>query len=1156
MINQVPVSACLICKNEEKTLENCLKSIRPYVKEIVIVDTGSTDGSPEIAKRYADKWELYTDCNDANGDIESFSQARNRSFELATYSTTLWCDGDDVLVGLENLEKYYEKFKDVKEPFFVQFPYEYAYDDKGKCTLRHYRERLFFHSNAFVWVNGVHEVRIPKDGKIFGCETQDDIIWQHKRQYVQKTIQPNRNLRILKAWYEKHGDVDARQLYYLGLEYGNVGDLANSKKMLNRYLELSGWDDEKYMALLRLMEYDLHEANYKAAIEHALEAVKIKEDWGEAYFILAKCHYFLANTGTDPEKNWNKCINFAKIGLSLPPTRTLLFVNPNERNIEIHRYLNVALGKLNRVEEALESVNSALRFDPENKELLLNKKIYQDAITRHQLIKSLNDMYFNNLINLETKERVVDVLNNVAESSPPPMVPALNRPEPASENKSIFKPYHRPAGYPRNVQEEDLPEAVITPHAQAWGIPETFVYDDLPLRMTDAQLQALVVAVWKEYMFHDELLSAISFLENAPNRVRHTNETEDILRKTKNMVAWINDPEEYDKGNSTLDSNGNMLSTDMTALTKELTGAAWARYVWMTDRMPDKEKSICDMACIDGQMTNRWGLKGYKNVAGIDCCTNSIKIANEKAAEFKTGARHILSYFDKAPELLKGEKFDTITCGDVYEHLLEPVKDLLVPARKLVKDDGRMLLTTPYGAWFRGKFLASAHPWLWANEGNHWLADKNRGHIIAPTVWSTAQHFREAGWWVKDCTFVSQWYKEVPDQGNVCVEAYASPPPGYENGKEIVFFLGNGMEEWTPHSVDITGIGGSELAAIHMSKRLAAKGHRVKVYSSCGKHGEGIYNGVEYYQTDKFHDIKCDILVVSRMASALGKEFNIKAKKKYLWVHDIFPKAFSEEVYNEVDKILALSAWHKNNILSIFPFVNPDKIIITQNGLDLTRFDVNEKRNPHKVVYSSSPDRGLPVLLQVWPQIRAAVPDAELHIFYGFEYWKKAADKNQLQLIDQIMNQMNALSSQGVNYHGRVNQTDLARHYKSAGVWAYSTWFSETSCISAMEAHAAGLAMVSSTIAALNETVADRGTLIPGDWLSPEYQKQFVKSVINALLFTKDEEREKLMSYAKEHFNWDKVASSWDIMFSEDLTKPKNKENVVYLNAYKPIVDR
>lgn len=107
---KAPISLCLIVKNEP-LLENCLNSIKDYVQEIIIVDTGSTDGTDLVAQKYATKYEKYTACNDPEtGLINNFSEARQRSFDLASQPWVMWMDADDEIVGGENLIKLVEKY--------------------------------------------------------------------------------------------------------------------------------------------------------------------------------------------------------------------------------------------------------------------------------------------------------------------------------------------------------------------------------------------------------------------------------------------------------------------------------------------------------------------------------------------------------------------------------------------------------------------------------------------------------------------------------------------------------------------------------------------------------------------------------------------------------------------------------------------------------------------------------------------------------------------------------------------------------------------------------------------------------------------------------------------------------------------------------------
>lgn len=148
----IEISLCMIVKNEEKVLDRCLMSIADLMDEIIIVDTGSSDRTKEIARKYTEhiydfEW------------VDDFSAARNFSFSKATKDYIYSADADEVLDG-ENREKF-RQLKEVLLPEIeiVQMRYcnqlaqgtAYNFDAE-------YRPKLYKRQREFVWIERVHEM--------------------------------------------------------------------------------------------------------------------------------------------------------------------------------------------------------------------------------------------------------------------------------------------------------------------------------------------------------------------------------------------------------------------------------------------------------------------------------------------------------------------------------------------------------------------------------------------------------------------------------------------------------------------------------------------------------------------------------------------------------------------------------------------------------------------------------------------------------------------------------------------------------------------------------------------------------------------------------------------------------------------------------------
>jgi len=1092
----------MIVRGESGQLENCLKSIRPYVAEICIVDTGSTDSSPDIARKYADKFEVYRGCNDDQDRIVDFSNAREKSFSLATQPWVMWIDGDDEVVGAEHLEALCKEYDAARngQPSMAMFPYEYAHDENGRCILIHYRERLVAPKESFHWVGMVHEVLVPNAGDV--RQQTDRIRIIHKRDASRKVIEPGRNLRILKAQYEKFGERDARHLYYLGIEYGNNGDIDNAIKFLTRYIELSGWDDEKYLAALQIADHYINRADYDNALLWSLKSIGIHEKWQGAYFRASKCCYFLAQRGKDAYRNWDRCVNFAQIGLNLPPVNTTLFVNPMEKDFDIHRYLNLALSKTGRTREALESVEKGLQAKPGFPELELNRRIYVEFLAKEDIRTAAKKLVDLGQMGASNRQLLEDILNGVP-----------------SIGEKIIQ-----ASTP--VQES---------------------LDTEPKNLSKEELLNHLIVLWKQLLLHDEVLGARSLLKNAPWGIRDHTTVIRMRAITDSMLTHIDDPEAYKTvyRNYKMDREAIPLPEPI-----KVKDGQFSRFNYLLEKleMLKAEKSepltVLDVGSLDGWVTNRIGLLGYK-AFGVDYSENVTNIANSKAVEFETGAQHVCCLFGQDPFPAHfPEKFDVVNIFEVYEHVQDTVA-LIRTAAERVKPGGILVLSTPRGSWCQGQPV-SFH--------EAWNSPQPREHVRAPILSEVIADMESAG--LVDVSgsefFVDQSEQPVPifTQASICasgrvpevgkvLEFKSTKKPKSSKSLDLVFYVGRGVEPWNPITAQNNGIGGSETAVIEMARNLAKLGNRVRVYGDCKLRNnstsiEGTFEGVEYLDVDRYINLDCDVLITSRRPQAVDNQYNIRRKATLCWVHDVHcGNALTHDRSLKIDKFLVLSDWHRNNVLNVYPFLHPSQMIKTRNGIDLTRFDKKVERNPHRAVFSSSPDRGVQVACSIWPLVRERVPGAELHIYYGFQTWEACADAEQLELIKSLKQLIKDYETAGVTFHGRVSQKMLAEEYLKSGVWAYPTWFAETSCISAMEAHAAGLRMVTSPIAALNETVGDRGTLIPGNWLSWDYQSKFIDAVVQAMQKTDDSDREILKAYARDNFSWFSLATEWNDMFRE-----------------------
>ncbi len=147
----ITISTCMIVKNEERLLASCLDCVKPFSDEIIIVDTGSTDRTKEIAAAYTDKIYDFPWIND-------FSAARNFSFSKATFEYIYTADADE-MIDKENIRRILQLKQvllpeiDIVQMYYtnqLEYGTTYNYD-------KEYRPKLIKRLREFYWQDPLHE---------------------------------------------------------------------------------------------------------------------------------------------------------------------------------------------------------------------------------------------------------------------------------------------------------------------------------------------------------------------------------------------------------------------------------------------------------------------------------------------------------------------------------------------------------------------------------------------------------------------------------------------------------------------------------------------------------------------------------------------------------------------------------------------------------------------------------------------------------------------------------------------------------------------------------------------------------------------------------------------------------------------------------------
>lgn len=339
---------------------------------------------------------------------------------------------------------------------------------------------------------------------------------------------------------------------------------------------------------------------------------------------------------------------------------------------------------------------------------------------------------------------------------------------------------------------------------------------------------------------------------------------------------------------------------------------------------------------------------------------------------------------------------------------------------------------------------------------------------------------------------------------------------------DIVITALGGAYEWDSKVYKEKGVGGSETAAIQMATHIRnLTGRRVIVFNTPRTEDYVDENGVEYLKAERiqayFSSHKPALHIAWRHSVKLTDA------KTIVWSHDLFTPGTNQGDY---DKYLCLSEFHKNYVNTVHG-IPEEKIHLTRNGIvkELWKDVDASKKNPNKILYVSSWDRGLDRCINVLDLVRGEFPDIELHVFYGAHNMK--AQPGPMRDLAERLEKMMA-DRPWIKNHGAVKQSDLYKHYQDASLFVYPLNFIETYCISLLEVLACKVFPVVRSFGAVTSTLgpyADKGMgeLIPFDAATIDETMKWADIVKKHL---KEKSWEKV-EFDLEANDWQHVAKQW-----------------------------
>jgi glycosyltransferase involved in cell wall biosynthesis len=301
-------------------------------------------------------------------------------------------------------------------------------------------------------------------------------------------------------------------------------------------------------------------------------------------------------------------------------------------------------------------------------------------------------------------------------------------------------------------------------------------------------------------------------------------------------------------------------------------------------------------------------------------------------------------------------------------------------------------------------------------------------------------------------------------------------------------------------------------------------------------HVKGAKGGTELL----FDRLKNDVEIpddINLILSNCHSDFLSKDKKNLVWQHmnyDTNQAQLLKDFWfmDKIRHIVYVSHWQSEKYSHVLG-VDTEKCSVIKNAIYPIEFIEKPKGDKLKLIYTSTPWRGLEVLVDVMEMLDR--DDIELDIYSSTKIYGKEFEEKYQHFYKPMFDKADSIKN--VNVLGYASNEDVRKAVQEAHIFAYPSIFAETSCLAFIEAAAAGCSIVSTNYGALPETSLGFGNLVQMqvdvDVLKKNYAKALNEEIDNYWSKSNQDALKMQSDAFNYHYDWNKRKLEWVRLFEE-----------------------